>query len=230
MTILALEQNLGIAIEQPIQHFILTYCPRVMSILAVIYHSHIIVGVVFVAYTYTYMPSHTFQSIRRTLAIDNWIAFAIFTAWRCMPPRLLPVEYGFVDVLHAARAEHSQTMWTDNKFQLTIAAMPSLHFGTSMLIGTSLWKFSPHQWIRTLSLCWPATMFLTIIATANHWVLDAVVGACIPLLGWRFNEAVLWLMPIENLLFRALKLSRPIPSEPLCTCLWNRGLYFDRIV
>ncbi|KAJ2906131.1 integral membrane protein [Zalerion maritima] len=199
LNILKFEQTLGFAMEQPLQHYILENMPGLMDILARIYYSHISLGVCFIIYTYTCLPPPTFRRIRRTIAVDNAIAFVILTAWRCMPPRMLPEEYGFIDVLHGG--SHGGSVWNNNKFQLTIAAMPSLHFGTALFFAWSICKFSPHRWLRIIAPLWPAAMLLTIIATANHFVLDAMVGACVPLLGWKFNRVVLVLMPIQDAIF-----------------------------
>jgi len=211
--ILRVEQILGIAIERSFQQYILDYAPWLISILANIYYSHIVVGVCFVVYTYTYLPLPNFQKIRRTIAVDNFIAFTILSIWRCMPPRLLPEEYGFVDVLH--KSAKQGTVWTNNSMQLTIAAMPSLHFGTSLLLAFSLCRYSPHRWLRVVAPLWPAAMLITIIATAHHFVLDAIVGAMVPILGWRINEVLLILEPWEIRILSLLTIEKPsrLPKE-----------------
>ncbi|KAG5300976.1 PAP2 superfamily domain-containing protein [Histoplasma ohiense] len=65
-----------------------------------------------------------------------------------MPPRLLsdrsvvgPVgelsrSYGFVDTVHGAGGASS--VWTQNRFCNQYAAMPSLHFGYSLMIGITI--------------------------------------------------------------------------------------------
>lgn len=196
LQLLAIERFLHIDFEQSFQMNMLTNHACIMPILQHIYHSHIIVGVVFIIYTYTVMPQPVFRRIRRTIAMDNFIAFVIVSLWRCYPPRMLPPEYGFVDVLHAGQTGGS--VWTNNKFRLTIAAMPSLHFGTSLLFAVCLARFSPHTIVRCLAPLWPAAMFVTVVATANHFVLDVVVGAMVPLLGWRWNRGVLVLKPLHD--------------------------------
>lgn len=213
LQLLAIETRLGIAIEKPIQDAVLSRCPGLMDVLAAVYYSHISVGVAFLVYSYTYLPYRRHAAFRRTLFVDNWLAFAVFTSWRAMPPRLLPFDdYGYVDVLHGGSGGNA---WTHNRFQLTIAAMPSLHFGTSVLLAVTIWRFSPHPWLRALCPLWPAAMLLTILATANHWILDAVVGAFIPLLGWRLNRLVSRLSPLEDWLFRMLRTERPPPGESI---------------
>jgi hypothetical protein len=111
LAILGLEQRLGIAAELHIQRLVLALPPWAMETLGHVYYSHIVLGVAFIGYMYTYRPD-VFPRIRRTMAVCNVIAFAIMTAYRVAPPRLLPKEQGFVDVLHAGQ-EH--TAWTQNR-------------------------------------------------------------------------------------------------------------------
>ncbi|KAL5335792.1 PAP2 superfamily-domain-containing protein [Aspergillus crustosus] len=206
LQILASEHLLHLDVELAVQKFFLTKAPWLMPLLARVYYSHIVVGVLFFAYSYTFFTRDKFQAIRRTLAFENIIAFTVLTLWRCKPPRLLPEEYGFIDVLHS---NHGGSAWTQNKFQLTIAAMPSLHFGNSMFIALCLVRFSPQWYLRLVAPLWPMLMALTIVATANHFVFDAVIGAGVVLLAWRFNGVMLVLEPVERVLFRALRLEKP---------------------
>lgn len=184
-----------------------------MSLFEHVYKMHILVGVGFVAYGYTFFPIRTFQKIRRTIALDNALAFIILTTWRCAPPRLLPAEYGYVDVLHK-----KPTIWSQNKWQLTIAAMPSLHFGTACFISLCLWRFAPHRLIRLLALIYPLTMLATIIATANHFLLDAVVGCLVPMMGWKFQDIMIKLRSLEIVIGRVLGVERPLQTDP-----WENG-------
>lgn len=177
-----------------------------MALFARVYYSHIVLGVVFLVYSYTYFQANRYQAIRRTLAFENVIAFVILTLWRCAPPRLLPEDDGFTDILHSNKGGSS---WTQNSFQLTIAAMPSLHFGNSVFIAFCLLRFSPHWYLRVIAPIWPVLMGFTILATANHFILDAVVGACVTFTAYRFNRAMLVLLPVERVLFRLLRIEKP---------------------
>jgi hypothetical protein len=47
-------------------------------------------------------------------------------------------------------------------------------------------------------------MLITIVATANHFLMDALIGALVPLLGWRMNEIILVLKPIQDFMFAPL--------------------------
>ncbi|KIX02241.1 uncharacterized protein Z518_08180 [Rhinocladiella mackenziei CBS 650.93] len=89
-----------------------------------------------------------YEARRRTMAVCNLLAFVVFTVWPCMPPRLLSdpdydgpqaesaKSYGFVDTVHGQ--EGASSVWTQNKFCNQYAAMPSLHFGYSLMIGLTI--------------------------------------------------------------------------------------------
>ncbi|KAK0640504.1 hypothetical protein DIS24_g9303 [Lasiodiplodia hormozganensis] len=212
LAILSFEKRLHFAIELPIQKYILNHMPWLMPILAKIYYSHITVGVIFLVYIYTYLPPPLFRTIRRTIAANNFLAFLILTLYRCSPPRLLPPSYGFTDILHPPSGD-SGSAWTHNRFQLTIAAMPSLHFGTALFLAVCTTRFAPHRVLRVLAPLWPAAMLLTVLATANHFVCDAVVGALIPAVGWRVNRWVCAIgAPVEEVGLWACRTEKPAPA------------------
>lgn len=180
---------------------------------------------------------------RRTMAVCNLLAFIIFTLWPCMPPRLLsdpsvpgPVgdksrAYGFIDTVHSTPGQSS--VWTQNKFCNQYAAMPSLHFGYSLLIGCTLASvpLAPqHSRSRTVCLsksirfrvpsarrlacllagiAYPAIILVAIVATANHFLLDAVAGAGVCALAWMGNAVLLNLLPVEDWFLWVVRIHKP---------------------
>ncbi|KAJ5971161.1 uncharacterized protein N7479_001079 [Penicillium vulpinum] len=184
-----------------------------------------------------------YQARRRTLAVCNLLAFVVFTIWPCMPPRLLSDttvdgeeadlarSYGFVDTVHGING--SGSVWTENRF----SAMPSLHFGYSLMIGLTLitiplpqhhrrtalrtrltraLRLNLPSWRRlvcvTLGFLYPFTILVAIVATANHFILDAVAGAVVCALGWYFNRVLLNLLPLEDYFLCLVRIHKPEPS------------------
>ncbi|KAL0474866.1 PAP2 superfamily domain-containing protein [Neurospora intermedia] len=169
-----------------------------------------------------------YERRRRTMAMCNLLAFIVFTFWPCMPPRLLSdptyngedakeaKSYGFVDTVHGKDGDSS--VWTTNKFCNQYAAMPSLHFGYSFLIGLTiatvpLRRQGRFGWKRLVAIftgmVYPAIILTAIVATANHFVLDAVAGACACLIAWKFNHVLLNLLPIEDWFLHVLRMHKP---------------------
>jgi hypothetical protein len=115
--------------------------------------------------------------------------------------------------------------------------MPSLHFGYSLLIGLTVVTIPlapKHRQSRTirasvfnlvgvriwlpswrrllcisLGVAYPLVILTAILATANHFVLDAVAGAIVCLLGWWGNAVLLNLLPIEDYFLWMLRLHKP---------------------
>ncbi|KUJ07445.1 uncharacterized protein LY89DRAFT_354453 [Mollisia scopiformis] len=211
--VLRIEEWLSINIEHGLQHFILTRCRYwVMTVLCDVYLSHIAVGVAFLGYAYTCFPREQYQRVRRSIFLNNILAFLIMSLYRCTPPRLMPSSHHFVDVLHPNPSNPGATPpsdWANNRFQLTIAAMPSLHFGTALLIGLSVARWGTHLWFSVLGYLYPVLMFVVVISTANHWVLDCVAGLCVVGLGWGLNWVVLLLVPVEQWCLWVLRVEKP---------------------
>ncbi|KAL4927868.1 phosphatase PAP2 family protein [Aspergillus undulatus] len=186
-----------------------------------------------------------YQARRRTLAVCNLLAFVVFTLWPCMPPRLLSDEnvpgpegklarsFGFVDTVHGAKGAGS--VWTQNRFCNQYAAMPSLHFGYSLMIGLTIMTIPlpAHHRLSTrvrigpvgvqipskyrlacllLGFAYPFIILAAIVATANHFVLDAVAGALVCTLGWKFNGVLLNLIPVEDYFLWVVRIHKPEPA------------------
>ena len=98
-----------------------------------------------------------------------------------MPPRLLPKEYGFIDTV---RTGNAQSVWMSGKYVNALAAMPSMHFGYSFIVGcvlihhSGLFSFSREKlpnfnlfwrsWYAVIGVIYPLFILTTIVATANH--------------------------------------------------------------
>ena len=59
-----------------------------------------------------------------------------------------------------------------------LAAMPSVHVGWAVFIAIAVIAVSTSPW-RWLILIHPVITVFVVVATANHWWLDGIVGASI---------------------------------------------------
>jgi hypothetical protein len=69
------------------------------------------------------------------------------------------------------------------------AAMPSMHVGWSLWAGLALFWLARRRWVRWLGIAYPVVTLLVIMATANHFILDAVGGAAALGLGFLLQRA-----------------------------------------
>ncbi|KAM0082314.1 hypothetical protein ACKRZS_005473 [Fusarium odoratissimum] len=181
----------------------------------------------FLAWYYYAAPTHAqFAEARRMMTLTNLFSFVVFTTYPCMPPRLLPEEYGFFDTV---RREDAESIYATNKFFNQLAAFPSLHFGYSFCIGTVLLyhsglfrrRLAPREkrmskawqvFFVALSILYPAFVLTIIVATANHYWLDALAATGVVLVAWLSNRILLGLLPLEDLFLWCVKLEKPFPT------------------
>ncbi len=101
------------------------------------------------------------------------------------------------------------SIWTTNKFCNQWAAMPSLHFGYTLLIGLTIMRLRLRtrgrgllSWRRTLCFGfgsgYPLLILVAVIATADHFSLDVVGGFIIIALAWAGERVLLNLLPLED--------------------------------
>lgn len=145
-----------------------------------------------------------------------------------MPPRLLPKEYGFLDTV---RHDDAQSVWMSGKYVNTLAAMPSMHFGYAFSIGCTLLYHSTvfrkpdtlekGEFKKTrlwqafyvgFGIAYPALIFVTIVATANHYFLDAMVAASFVALSYVCNRVFFVFVPLEDWLLWMLRAEKPGPT------------------
>jgi len=70
------------------------------------------------------------------------------------------------------------------------AAIPSLHTAYALIFGVSGVVLARRWWIRGMWALYPGLVVLSIVATANHFVLDAVAGATVAVLAGTFTMVV----------------------------------------
>ncbi len=121
-----------------------------------------------------------FAMFRNWFWITNGLAVIGYWLYPLAPPRLTGL--GMEDPTKESLELGGALSWFQ-PFRNEFAAMPSMHCGYTILFAMALiWLLRPSPW-RWLALLWPATMIYVVMATANHWWLDAVGGLGAVLLG-----------------------------------------------
>ncbi len=120
-----------------------------------------------------------FYRYRNAMLISGGIGLLIFATYPVAPPRLVP-GLGLIDTVteHAEAYRVLQPQAFTNQF----AAMPSLHFGWNLLMGVAIAR-TGRGWLRVTGVLMPLAMLIAVIATANHFILDAIAGAALAMLG-----------------------------------------------
>ncbi|MEH0579438.1 phosphatase PAP2 family protein [Streptomyces sp. B21-108] len=115
---------------------------------------------------------------RSSLGFATLLALVGFWLYPLAPPRLMP-NLGVIDTVHGVQDFSKPDYGTLTALTNQYAAMPSLHFGWSLWCGLVIAIVAPKWWMKALGLLHPFFTVSAIVATGNHWVLDAVGGAAV---------------------------------------------------
>jgi hypothetical protein len=121
-----------------------------------------------------------FRRTRNAMFASGAVGMVVFALFPVAPPRLY--EQGLIDTI--AEQSHSYRIFQPVAFTNQYAAMPSLHVGWDLLIGLGIWTAARRIWVRLLGLAMPLAMATAVVLTANHYLLDAFVGAALTSLAW----------------------------------------------
>ena len=195
-TLLELEQTLGLAREADLQRWA-HQVPGLMALMNSIYiYGHWPVIALTLGWLLWHHPAQ-FRTYRTAMVLSGLVGFAVFALYPMAPPRFLP-ELGFVDTV--LRDTSSYRVLQPPAFTNQYAAMPSLHVGWNLLMGLAIWTSARHRVWRVFAVAMPVLMWVATILTANHFVLDGLVGSVIALAGlaiarWLARERA---VPVEH--------------------------------
>jgi hypothetical protein len=203
--IVDLERHLGMFTERWVQNLAL--------------HSRAVIGFLNRYYVTVHFPltalfvvwvlvrhRNAFRHIRTWLYVVTAAALAIHVAFPLAPPRMLD-EHRFVDTLqrYGPRIYSSDTTQSiANQF----AAMPSLHFGWAVIVAAGFVAIRRTRG-SLVAFAHPVITLVAIVATANHYWMDAVVALAL------IAATAFTIRPITNFLYgRPTKGLATLGDEP----------------
>jgi hypothetical protein len=128
-----------------------------------------------------------YRQARNAILVATAIGLIGYWLLPTAPPRLL--DAGFTDTMatfsgvgwwgQAASAPRGMEALSNQ-----YAALPSLHVGWAVWVAICLSRHSNHLFVRRWVWIYPALMTVVVMATANHYLLDALAGAACACLGF----------------------------------------------
>jgi len=136
----------------------------------------VVAAVLWVAARHLY---RRFVAMVVTLAV---LGFATYIAFPAVPPWLagdhgqIPHVAVIIGVVfgHLKVADFNALFEQGRQWSNRVAAMPSLHAAEALLISMYLWGRS--RWARPLLALYPLAMVWALVYTAEHYVIDCLVG------------------------------------------------------
>lgn len=186
--ILSLERALFLDIEHWANHTVVGL-PWLERFLSFYYEAfHFAVPLTILAVLYVRRPVD-YRWARTALGFATLLGLLGFWLYPLAPPRLMP-GLGFIDTVHGVQDFSQPDYGVMTAVTNQYAAMPSLHFGWSLWCGIVIAVVARRRWIKALGLLHPFFTVTAIVATANHWVLDAVGGALVVGAGFALTYAL----------------------------------------
>jgi hypothetical protein len=177
-TVLSLEHTVGLAVEDNVQRVVLDNPATVWFLNHYYAYAHFVPTLVVLVWLFL-RHENVYRWMRWMLVLVTFPALIIHVVYPLAPPRMMP---GFVDTMMRFGPQiygQSRVAGVANQ----IAAMPSLHFGWSVIVAAAVVKASGWRF-RRLAVLHPIVMALAIVGTANHWWLDAMIAGALVAVAW----------------------------------------------
>ncbi len=184
-TVERVEERLGLAWEHGVQGAIIGHEALVTAANWVYVYGHwpVIAATAVLLYA---LRRERYVLLRNAMFISGLAGFAFFAFFPVAPPRL--ADPAIVDTV-TRYSEGYRTLQPPNLTN-QFAALPSLHAGWNVLLGIVLFGTTASLVVRGFAVLMPAAMVFAVVATANHYVLDVVVGVVLVVGGLFIAERI----------------------------------------
>jgi hypothetical protein len=173
--IVALERSFGVFFERAVQDWA-AGLPALPSLLGVFYVvSHFGVTTVALVWLHRSHPAR-FPLARNTLVLATAISLVGYILYPAAPPRLS--GHGFVDTVSSYTHVNLSSDLLGSLYN-PFAAVPSMHFGYSLIVGVIVIAYARRPLVRALGALYPPVMLFDIVATGNHFLFDAAIGGLV---------------------------------------------------
>jgi hypothetical protein len=172
-----IERSLGTYFEPGLQQALLDDASWLIDFANFMYlNSHFVITTGFLAWLYLFRNDH-FYFVRNMFMVAMTLALVGYSLYPTAPPRFMPAE-GFTDTI-AAFTGVAQDSKTASLLVNQYAAVPSMHIAFSLMVAVPAAALSRHALARMMWSTYPLVVFFVIVATGNHFWLDAAAGAAV---------------------------------------------------
>ena len=123
---------------------------------------------------------YRYPLFRNAFLISGGIALVLFVLLPTSPPRFL-TWVGFEDTIALMAKAYRSGAYEG--FVNNYAAIPRMHFGWVLLLGIAIVTQARWRLSRTAGMLMPGLMFVSIIVTGNHFIVDALIGGGVAIVG-----------------------------------------------
>ncbi|MET8689660.1 phosphatase PAP2 family protein [Streptomyces sp. NPDC004732] len=182
------ESDLGVAFEKSVNHAVDSVTWLIVGMNYYYATLHFIVTLGVLVWLFRKHPGR-YAATRLVLFATTAVALLGYYFYPLAPPRLMNGTH-FIDTVVVHQTWGSMASGDLKNMSNQYAAMPSMHIGWSLWCGLTIFALASAPWAKILGLLYPVATLVVIVATANHFWLDAVGGMIC--LAFGFAVARLW--------------------------------------
>ena len=138
-------------------------------------NSHFVVTTTFLIWLYL-ARNYAFYFVRNMFMVAMGLALVGYLVYPTAPPRFLP-EWGFTDTVAGFVGETAEN--SANVLYNPFAAVPSMHVAFALMISVPAFVLVRNRLLKALWAVYPAIVTFVVMVTANHFWLDAALGALV---------------------------------------------------
>jgi PAP2 superfamily len=138
-------------------------------------NSHFVVTTTFLIWLYIFR-NRSYYYVRNMFMIAMGLALVGYVAFPTAPPRYMP-EWGFTDTVAGLVGPQAEA--SANVLYNPFAAVPSMHVAFALMIGIPAMRIVKGRVAKLLWALYPAVVTFVVVVTANHFWLDAALGALV---------------------------------------------------
>ena len=172
-SLLHIEQSLGLFFEPAFQDWTERHAWLMDASNWIYVNSHFALTTAFLIWLYI-KRNEAFYFVRNMFMVSMAIALVGYVVFPTAPPRFLP-ELGFTDSVTKAVGEGAAK--GASLLYNPYAAVPSMHVAFALMIAVPAVMLVRSKAAKAFWGAYPLIVTFTVMATANHWWLDAVLGA-----------------------------------------------------
>jgi membrane-associated phospholipid phosphatase len=172
--VVSIERSLGLFFEPGLQDWGERHVSWLVTSANWMYvNSHFVVTTTFLIWLYL-ARNHAYYFVRNMFMIAMGVGLVGYLVVPTAPPRFLP-EWGFADTVASfvgESAEHSA-----NALYNPFAAIPSMHVAFALMVAVPAISLVRHWSLKVLWATYPVVVTFVVVVTANHFWVDAFLGA-----------------------------------------------------
>ncbi|MER7174965.1 phosphatase PAP2 family protein [Streptomyces mesophilus] len=180
------EHAIGLGFEEAFNHAVNSVTWLIVGMNYYYATLHFIVTIGVLVWLYRWHPGR-YAATRTVLFLTTGVALVGFYLFPLAPPRLMD-GHNFIDTVLVHHTWGSMASGDLKHMTNQYAAMPSMHIGWSTWCGLTIFALAKAPWAKILGVLYPVATLVVIIATANHFWMDAVGG----ILCLAFGFMVVW--------------------------------------